>query len=77
MTTLQDIKPNDISASLKDIAEKINNNQRLSFEDGIKLYNSSDIISIGYLANLARKNRLKLSGEAEKQIMYTGLITIT
>jgi aminodeoxyfutalosine synthase len=45
------------SAELHDIYLKIANNQRLSKEDGLKLYNSSNILYIGALADLARKNR--------------------
>ncbi|MGB3212610.1 MAG: aminofutalosine synthase MqnE [Desulforhopalus sp.] len=39
------------------ILEKVRSEERLSFEDGIKLYNSKDILSLGYLANIVR-NRL-------------------
>jgi aminodeoxyfutalosine synthase len=40
------------------IAEKVINGERLSFEDGLTLFESSDIHTIGYLANLVaeRKN---------------------
>ncbi len=40
------------------IAEKILNGERLSFEDGLTLFESEDIHTIGYLANLVseRKN---------------------
>ncbi|SMO40341.1 de-hypoxanthine futalosine cyclase [Balnearium lithotrophicum] len=40
------------------IAEKVLNGERLSFEDGLTLFESNDIHTIGYLANLVseRKN---------------------
>ncbi|MGD8192097.1 aminofutalosine synthase MqnE [Brevibacillus ginsengisoli] len=44
--------------SLAAVAEKVLNNQRLSVEDGLVLYNSQDLLTIGQLANLVntRKN---------------------
>ena len=46
------------SNPLSEIAEKILNNERLTKEDGIRLYDSFDILSIGALADYARGNRL-------------------
>ena len=43
--------------SLKKIEEKVNNNQRLSFEDGVALFNSPDLLTIGYLANIVRERK--------------------
>lgn len=54
------------SHNLYDIFEKISHNQRLSKEDGLKLYESYDILSIGALANFARINRLKINNQADK-----------
>jgi len=48
------------NAGFGKIYEKIIEGQRLSFEDGLNLYNSNDILALGYLANLVRK---KISGE--------------
>jgi len=42
-------------AGLADIYEKIIASERLSFEDGLKLYQCPDILSIGYLANIVRE----------------------
>jgi len=42
---------------LKPIAEKVLANQRLSFEDGLALYRSDDLASLGLLANLARERK--------------------
>lgn len=42
--------------SLKPIIEKINNKERLSLEDGLTLYNSNDLSTIGQLANTVNLN---------------------
>ncbi len=47
-------------ATLKPIAEKVLVGGRLSFEDGIALYRSNDLLAIGYLANHVRE---KLHGK--------------
>ena len=44
---------------LKNIAEKIFNQQRLTEEDALTLYESPDLLSIGALADYARKIRVK------------------
>ncbi|MEO8126692.1 MAG: aminofutalosine synthase MqnE [Bryobacteraceae bacterium] len=40
---------------LKPILEKVQRGERLSFDDGVTMYRSSDILSIGYMANLVRE----------------------
>ncbi len=47
-------------ASLKPVAEKVLVGRRLSFEDGVALYRSNDLLTIGYLANQLRE---KLHGK--------------
>lgn len=42
-------------ARLNPIAEKVAAGERLSFEDGIVLYRSGDILAVGWLANLVRE----------------------
>ncbi len=37
------------------ILEKVQASRRLSFDDGVTLYRSADLLSIGYMANLARE----------------------
>src|SRR5438477_4150299 len=37
------------------IRDKVVAGERLSFEDGLALYRSSDILSLGYLANIVRE----------------------
>jgi len=45
---------------LKDIAEKVIEGERLSFEDGVRLYQSQDLFSLGNLAQIVRK---RMNGE--------------
>jgi aminodeoxyfutalosine synthase len=40
---------------LQPIYEKVTAGERLSFDDGITLYRSPDILSLGYMANLVRE----------------------
>ena len=40
---------------LSDIHEKIEAGERLSFEEGVRLYRSNDLTALGYLASLVRK----------------------
>jgi len=43
------------NAGLGDILEKIQNGERLSVTDGIRLFKSPDLLAIGYLANRVRE----------------------
>jgi aminodeoxyfutalosine synthase len=47
-------------SSLQPVAEKVLAGERLSFEDGMALYQSNDLLGIGYLANRVRE---KLHGK--------------
>ncbi len=40
---------------LRDILRKVETRERLSYQDGVNLYRSSDILSLGYMANLVRE----------------------
>lgn len=44
-------------SELSDIASKIENGERLSFEDGVTLFNSNDVNAIGALANRVKEKR--------------------
>ncbi|MEN8141868.1 MAG: aminofutalosine synthase MqnE [Thermodesulfobacteriota bacterium] len=44
-------------AGLGDILEKIQAEERLSREDGIRLYESPDLLAVGYLANIVRERK--------------------
>jgi len=45
------------SAGLADIAAKVEARERLSFEDGVRLYQTSDLAAVGALANRVREAR--------------------
>ena len=49
------VLPRISDTSLKPIADKVMNGTRLSFEDGVQLYNSPDLLTVGYLANNVRE----------------------
>ncbi len=42
-------------ARLRPIAEKVSAEERLSFDDGVALYRSGDILAVGWLANSVRE----------------------
>ena len=44
-------------ATLQPIYEKVQAAERLSFEDGVRLYESPDINGVGYLANIVRERQ--------------------
>ncbi|MDN3548031.1 aminofutalosine synthase MqnE [Mucilaginibacter aquaedulcis] len=47
----------DLSADLKHIAEKVLNNERISFDEGVVLYEQGDLGYLGVLANYIREKR--------------------
>lgn len=47
-------------AGFESILTKVKAGERLSYEDGLRLYNSDEILVIGYLANLVR---IRLNGD--------------
>ncbi len=40
-----------------DILKKVEAGERLSVDDGVRLYNSNDILALGYMANLVRSKK--------------------
>ena len=44
-------------AGLGDILEKVRDGERISIDDGIRLYQNSDLLSVGYLANIVRERK--------------------
>jgi aminodeoxyfutalosine synthase len=51
---------NDVSVPRSDLAplaEKIETGQRLSFEDGVRLFQTRDFLGLGRLANQVRERR--------------------
>jgi aminodeoxyfutalosine synthase len=49
------VRPQIEDRRLWPIFEKVEARERLSFEDGVAMYRSSDILSLGYMANLVRE----------------------
>lgn len=45
------------SSGLDAIAEKVDARQRLTFEDGVRLFESRDLLALGWLANRERERR--------------------
>ena len=45
------------AAGLSDIAAKVDARERLSFEDGVTLFNSTDLLALGWIANRERERR--------------------
>ena len=45
------------AAGLSEIAEKVDARQRLSFEDGVRLFESHDLLALGWIANRERERR--------------------
>lgn len=43
--------------ALRPIFDKVESGERLSFEDGVTLFRSSDLLSIGYLADTVRRRK--------------------
>jgi aminodeoxyfutalosine synthase len=41
--------------ALEPVAEKVSRGERLTFEDGLALYRSGDILAVGWMANLVRE----------------------
>jgi aminodeoxyfutalosine synthase len=45
------------ASHLADIADKVEARQRLSFDDGVRLFNAPDLLALGWLANRERERR--------------------
>lgn len=45
------------TAGLDDIADKVEARQRLSFDDGVRLFETPDLMALGWLANRERERR--------------------
>lgn len=54
------MRTTSLPAELSEIAEKVANQQRLSFEDGLTLFRSGDLPAVGALANQVRE---RINGE--------------
>jgi aminodeoxyfutalosine synthase len=54
------MRATSLPTQLREIAEKVESQERLSFEDGIALFQSDDLLAIGTLANQVRE---RLNGD--------------
>jgi len=63
------------SSSLKDIYKKVVDGERLSREDGLRLYASNDVLQIGHMANIVRerKNANKTFYIVNRHINYSNV----
>jgi len=57
MSSLVEVKtrPEIEDSRLKPILEKVESGERLTYQDGVDMYRSFDILSLGYMANLVRE----------------------
>ncbi|MGA9767498.1 MAG: aminofutalosine synthase MqnE [Blastocatellia bacterium] len=64
-----------LPTELKPIAEKVEAQERLSFEDGVTLYKSHDLLAVGSLANLMREriNGDKTYYNVNRHMNYTNV----
>jgi aminodeoxyfutalosine synthase len=46
-----------VGSDLLDIAEKVERGERLSYDDGLRLYRTPNLTAVGYLANLVRERK--------------------
>lgn len=60
---------------MAEIADKVHNNERLTLEDGVFLYESDDLLTIGQLANLVnlRKNGRKVYFIENMSLYFTNV----
>jgi aminodeoxyfutalosine synthase len=54
-SSMAGVRPQIVDRRLRPILEKVEAREQLSFEDGVTMYRSSDILSLGYMANLVRE----------------------
>jgi aminodeoxyfutalosine synthase len=54
-SSMAGVRPQIEDRRLRPILEKVEAREQLSFEDGVTMYRSSDILSLGYMANLVRE----------------------
>lgn len=67
------------NSDLRDIADKVLKNERLSLKDGVRLYQSSDIHAIGALAQVVRQkiNGRKVYYSANLHLNHTNVCSIS
>lgn len=64
-----------VGSELMDIYAKVDIGERLSFDDGMRLYQSKDLSAVGYMANIVRERRhgAKTYFVANQHINYTNI----
>jgi aminodeoxyfutalosine synthase len=67
------------NSDLADIAEKVSAGERLSFEDGVRLYRSPDIHAVGALAQTVRQriNERRVYYSANLHLNHTNICSIS
>ncbi len=50
-----DLQPQIEDRGLLPILDKVKSGERLSYEDGVRLYRSPDLLAVGYMANIVRE----------------------
>jgi len=67
------------NSDLHDIAEKVNAGERLSFDDGVRLYRSSDLHAVGALAQTVRQkiNGRSVYYSANLHLNHTNICSIS
>jgi aminodeoxyfutalosine synthase len=58
----------NIDVSLKKIAEKVLNNERITFDEGVLLYEKGDLGFVGTLANYIRNKKHGEAGNIQSMI---------
>src|SRR6185503_8355110 len=69
---------NQFSSPFTSIAEKVLQKERLSFDDGVTLFRSNDVVAIGRLANHTRErlNGNRAFYNVNRNINYTNVCVI-
>src|SRR5690348_12464260 len=69
------LTPERIVGDLIDIYKKVDEGQRLSFEDGMRLYRTPNLTAVGHMANLVRerKHGAKTYYVRNQHINYTNI----
>jgi len=57
MNLFSSFEPHIEDSRLKPIAEKVESGERLSYDDGVAMYRSPDLLALGYFANFVRERR--------------------
>lgn len=57
LSSYQELKSLFRDRSLEDIAQKVLEGERLTREEGVRLYNSHDLLQIAYLANVVKERK--------------------